>query len=105
MHNKFWKNIYFTVCYTLLPLNALLIQMLLFDTSLMGVKLLYLLFLFGTMSFLFALNLITSDINIHISKGCDIFYNFYISENTRVNVGNKFKVMSLYIIVDVLNIL
>ena len=92
LHNKFWKNIYFTVSYILLPVNTIFIQLFLFDTSLMGTKLLYLMFLFSCLSFLLALNIITSDINVNISKSCDTFYSFYFWQMSGLNLAPKFKV-------------
>jgi hypothetical protein len=67
-YNKFWKNFYFTINYTLIPMNLMLLQQLLFEDLMLITFIMNLIFSVGYSLTHFVLNHLTASINREASK-------------------------------------
>ena len=82
-HNKFWKSVYFVLIHTMIPMNAYVLNLLLFSDNHIFIKFVYLIVL-TTFLFICLLNVLLSEIHNQISKTFDnlnYFYRRLIFEN------------------------
>ena len=92
LYNKFCRNIYFIFIYTLIPICELFLHLALFEHILLNTRIFYIAFVFIFLISILALNIITSDINIHVSKTYTTLYNTYFCVKLHSSITNKINV-------------
>jgi len=97
-YNKFWKTYYLTINYTLIPLNLLMLQQILFEESNIPTR-----FALCSIFSLFLglhliLNSIIASVNKVSSKSCKILQNFTLNSISLLNTKHKIKVLIVYFI-------
>jgi hypothetical protein len=84
-YNKFWKSFYFTLTYTIIPINLMLLQQLLFDdivfTAFLIYSLLAIIYLFSHI----VLNLISASVNKNASKSHKFLFKFQTQFLSSIN--------------------
>jgi hypothetical protein len=92
-YNKFWKSFYFTLTYTIIPINLMLLQQLLLDdiifTAFLIYSLLVIIYLFSHI----ILNLISASVNKNASKSHKFLFKFQTQFLSLINVRQKIKVL------------
>jgi hypothetical protein len=92
-YNKFWKSFYFTLTYTIIPINLMLLQQLLLDdivfTEFLIYSLLVIIYLFSHI----ILNLISASVNKNASKSHKFLFKFQTQFLSLINVIQKIKVL------------
>ncbi len=91
LYNKFWKKFYFSLTYTLIAINLVLLQLILFDQIL----LLFCVILsahLAKINLLSMFNLMTASINSEASKSYKSLLEMYFKTNFILNTNRKMKV-------------
>jgi hypothetical protein len=92
LYNKFWQKYYFSLTYTLIPMNLLLLQLILFEEQILPLFCVSLSTCLGTIFSHFMFNLITSSINSEASKSNKSLHQMYLKANSLLNANRKIKV-------------
>ena len=92
IHNKFWKHIYFILCYSFIPMINFLLNLLLFYGVNNNSIIVFVVYLIISLSSLLALNLVTSDVNIQITYTYKTLNQFYIWLKSSSNITHTIKV-------------
>jgi hypothetical protein len=92
-YNKFWKSFYFTLTYTIIPINLMLLQQLLLDdivfTAFLNYSLFAIIYLFSHI----ILNLISASVNKNASKSHKFLFKFQTQLLSSINARQKIKVL------------
>jgi hypothetical protein len=91
-YNKFWKSFYFTLTYTIIPINLMLLQQLLLDEIVFTAILVYSL---AVTTYLFShiiLNLISASVNKNASKSHKFLFKFQTKFLSSINIKQRIKV-------------
>jgi hypothetical protein len=91
-YNKFWKNFYFTLTYTIIPMNLMLLQQLLFDDIMVTSILLYSLLAIIYLISHIMLNLISASVNKNALKSHKFLFKFQTKFLSLINVKQRIKV-------------
>jgi hypothetical protein len=92
-YNKFWKSFYFTLTYTIIPINLMLLQQLLLDDIVFTAFLIYSLVVIIYLFSHIILNLISASVNKNASKSHKFLYKFQTQFPSLINVRQKIKVL------------
>ncbi len=91
-YDKFWKKFYFAFAYTIIPMNLMLLQQLLFDdlilTAILIASMTVIIFLFSHI----VLNLISASVNKNALKSNNSLFKFQTKFSSIINVRQKIKV-------------
>ena len=90
-HNNYWKIVMFFMCYTTIPFNAIILNVILFSKSSLFVKICISIAL-STLLLLFLINIIISDINIEISNTYKHLNSILLTYKYKYKLGFKLKV-------------
>jgi hypothetical protein len=92
-YDKFWKRFYFVVTYTIIPINLMFLQQILFDdiilTAILLASMVVIIFIFCHI----ILNLISAAINTNASKSHKFLFKFQIKFLSSINVRQRIKVL------------
>jgi hypothetical protein len=91
-YDKFWKNFYFALTYTIIPINLMLLQQLLFDDIKLTTILMYSLFAVIYLISHIVLNLVSASVNKNASKSHKFLFRFQKKFLPLINVKQKIKV-------------
>jgi hypothetical protein len=91
-YDKFWKNFYFALTYTIIPINLMLLQQLLFDDIKPTTFSMYSLFAIIYLISHIVLNLVSASVNISASKSHKFLFRFQTKFLPLINVKQKIKV-------------
>jgi hypothetical protein len=91
-YDKFWKNFYFALTYTIIPINLMLLQQLLFDDIKLTTILMYSLFTVIYLISHIVLNLVSASVNKNASKSHKFLFRFQTKFLPLINVKQKIKV-------------
>lgn len=94
-HNKFWKKYYFTVTFSLIPMNLMFLQHILFEEIFFTAFIMSLIFLIGYSLTHLMFNLLTASVNREASKSYKILYRLSILKVFTLDTKLKIKVCSL----------
>jgi hypothetical protein len=92
LYNKFWQKYYFSLTYTLIPMNLILLQLILFEEQIVPLFCVSLSTCLGTIFSHFMFNLITSSINSEASKSNKSLLKMYLKTNSLLKANRKIKV-------------
>ncbi len=92
LYNKFWQKYYLSLAYTLIPINLMGLQILLFEDQIISVFCITLSFFSVTIISHFMLNLMTASINSEASKSYKSLIEMYLKTNYLINTKRKIKV-------------
>jgi hypothetical protein len=92
LYNKFWQKYYFSLIYTLIPMNLVLLQLILFEEQILAMFLGMLSFFMGTIISHLMFNLMTASINSEASKSYKSLLELYLKTNSLLNMRRKLKV-------------
>jgi hypothetical protein len=91
-YDKFWKKFYFTLTYTIIPINLMFLHLILFDdlilTAFLIASMIVIIFLFSHI----VLNLISASVNKNALKSHNSIFKFQTKFSSKINVKNKIKV-------------
>jgi hypothetical protein len=90
-YDKFWKNFYFALTYTIIPINLMFLHLILFDDVILTAFLIFsmvIVFLFSHI----VLNLISASVNRNASKSYKFLFKFQTKFSSKINVRQKIKV-------------
>jgi hypothetical protein len=93
LYNKFWQKYYFSLTYTLIPINLLVLQLILFEDLMLPLLWPLITLFFGTFSSQMMFNLITASINSEASKSYKALVQIYDQMNYTLNIKRKIKVI------------
>jgi hypothetical protein len=91
-YNKFWKIYYFAIPYTLIPLNLMLLQQILFEDLNIFNYLSYSSTSIGCLGLHLTLNLITASVYKESAKSYKLLHEFYLNSKSKLNIKHKIKV-------------
>lgn len=91
-YNKFWKIYYFAITYTLIPLNLMLLQQILFEDSNIFNCIAYSSTLIGFLGLHLILNLMTASVYKESAKSHNFLHEFYLNSLSLLNINRKIKV-------------
>jgi len=97
-YNKFWKIYYFTINYTLIPLDLLLLQQILFEESDIPIYFASIAVFIQCLGLHFILNSIIASVNKESSKSHKSLYSFALKLISLLNIKHKIKVFILNLI-------
>jgi hypothetical protein len=91
-YDKFWKSFYFVLAYTIIPINLMVLQQLLFDDIILTAILLY-----STVVIIYflshiILNLISASVNKNALKSHKFLFKFQTKFLSLINVKQRIKV-------------
>jgi len=92
LYNKFWQKYYFSLIYTLIPINLMALQLLLFENQILPLFFATISFFVGTIASHLMFNLMTASINSEASKSYNSFLEMYLKTNSLLNTKRKIKV-------------
>jgi hypothetical protein len=92
LYDMFWQKYYFCLTYTLIPINLLFLQLILFEDLMQPLLWPLVTFFFGTFSSQMMFNLITASINSEASKSHKALVQIYDKMNYSLNIKRKIKV-------------
>jgi hypothetical protein len=92
LYNKFWQKYYFSLTYTLIPINLLMLQLILFEEQILPLLFALISFLLGTIGSHFIINLMSASINSEASKLFEALLQMYRKTNSLLNTNRKIKV-------------
>ncbi len=92
LYNKFWQKYYFSLTYTLIPINLLILQLILFEEQILPLLLVSVLFFLGTIGSHFIFNLMSASINSEALKSFKALIQMYRETNSLLNTNRKIKV-------------
>jgi hypothetical protein len=85
-HDKFWKNFYFTLTYTIIPINLILLQQLLLDDIIFTAFLIYSMVVIIYSFSHIILNLISASVNKNATKSYKFLFKFQTKFSSIINV-------------------
>jgi hypothetical protein len=91
-YDKFWKNFYFALTYTIIPMNLMFLHLILFDDIILTA---FLVFSIVVITYLFShivLNLISASVNKNASKSYKFLFKFQTKFSSKINFRQKIKV-------------
>ncbi len=91
--NNFWQKYYFSITYTLIPINLLLLQLVLFEELLLPLFCVTIIFNFGSMASHLMFNSITASINSEALRTYKSLEKIYLKMNFSLNTRRKLKVI------------
>jgi hypothetical protein len=94
-YNKFWKNFYFAINYTLIPMNLMLLQQLLFEDLMLITFIAILIISVGYSLTHFVLNHLAASINREASKSHKYLQKLFIKILSSIDPKRKLKVIFL----------
>jgi hypothetical protein len=92
LHNKFWSKYLFAMTYTIIPINLMVLQQILFEDLLLAS---FYFMIFFEIFWLFShlmINSITASINKESSNSYKYLFKFYVDSNPNIGFKNKIKV-------------
>jgi hypothetical protein len=92
LYNKFWQKYYFVLTYTLIPMNLLVLQLMLFEDLKLPVLWTAIAFFLGTIASHLIFNSITASINSEALKSHKALVQIYLKMNYSLNIKRKIKV-------------
>jgi hypothetical protein len=92
LYNKFWQKYYFCLTYTLVPMNLVILQLILFEDHILPLFCALILSFFGSFIFHLMFNLMTASINSEASKSYKSLLEMYLKTNSSLNNKRKIKV-------------
>jgi hypothetical protein len=92
LYNKFWQKYYFSLAYTLIPINLMGLQILLFEDQIIPIFCVTLSFISVTIISHFMFNLMTASINSEASNSYKSLIKMYLKTNYLLNTRRKMKV-------------
>jgi hypothetical protein len=92
LYNKFWQKYYFSLTYTLIPINLLLLQLILFEEQIVALFYAALSFFLTTIISHLMFNLMSASINSEASKSFEALLQVYLKTNSLLNTNRKIKV-------------
>jgi hypothetical protein len=92
LYNKFWQKYYFSLTYTLIPIDLLLLQVILFEEHILPLLLAIISFFLVTIGSHLMFNLMTASINSEASKSFKVLLQMYLKINSLLNTKRKIKV-------------
>jgi hypothetical protein len=90
--NKFWKSFFFALTYTIIPINLMLLQQILFDDIMPTTILLYSLFANIYLFSHIMLNLISASVIKSASKSNKFLFRFQTKFLSTINFSKRIKV-------------
>jgi hypothetical protein len=93
LYNKFWQKYYFSLTYTLIPMNLILLQLMLFEDQILPLFFVCLLSFLITIGSHLMFNLMTSSINIEASKSYKSLLEMYLKSISLLNIKRKMNVI------------
>ena len=93
LYNKFWQKYYFSLTYTLIPMNLILLQLMLFEDQIFPLFFVCLLPFLVTIGSHLMFNLMTASINSEASKSYKSLLEMYLKTNSLLNTKRKMKVI------------
>jgi hypothetical protein len=91
-YNKFWKIYYFAITYTLIPVNLMLLQQIIFEDLPITDYLVCSSLLIGYLGLHLILNLMTASVYKESAKSHKYLYEFYLNSISLLNIKSKIKV-------------
>jgi hypothetical protein len=91
-YDKFWKSFYFILTYTIIPINLMLLQQLLFDDIILTAILIYSMVLIIYLISHIVLNLISASVNKNALKSHKFLFKFQTKFLSSINVKQRIKV-------------
>jgi hypothetical protein len=92
-YDKFWRRFYFALTYTIIPINLMFLQQILFDdlilTAILMASMAVIIYLFSHI----ILNLISASINASASKSHKFLFEFQTKFLSKINVRQRIKVL------------
>jgi hypothetical protein len=92
LYNRFWQKYYFFLTFTLIPVNLLILQLLLFEEQIFPLLLTAIPFFFGSIISHLMFNLMTASINSEASKSYKSLLEMYLKTDPLLNTNRKIKV-------------
>jgi hypothetical protein len=92
LYNKFWQKYYFSLTYTLIPINLIFLQLILFEDKILLLLLILISFFLGTICSHLMFNLMTASINSEALKSFNTLLEMYFKTNSLLNTNRKIKV-------------
>ena len=92
-YNIFWKNYYCLLIYTLIPINAILLHQILFESLPTFVLIAGTLGFISIFGFQILINLMTASISREVTKSNKYINNFYMKYSLVINIKRKIKVI------------
>jgi hypothetical protein len=92
LYNKFWQKYYFSLTYTLIPINLIFLQLILFEDKILLLLLILISFFLGTICSHLMFNLMTASINSEALKSFNALLEMYFKTNSLLNTNRKIKV-------------
>jgi hypothetical protein len=92
LYNKFWQKYYFSLTYTLIPINLLTLQLILFEKHILPLFCGLILSFFVTFVSHLTINIIIASINSEASKSYKSLLEMYLKTNSLLNTKRKIKV-------------
>jgi hypothetical protein len=92
LYNKFWQKYYFSLTYTLIPINLLILQLILFEDHILPLFFSLISCFFGSFMSHLMFNLMTASINSEASKSYKSLLELYLKTNSLLNTKRKMKV-------------
>jgi hypothetical protein len=93
IYNKFWQKYYFSLTYTLIPMNLIVLQLMLFEDQILPLFFVCLLSFLITIGSHLIFNLMTASINSEASKSYKSLLEMYLKTNSLLNTKRKMKVI------------
>jgi hypothetical protein len=93
LYNKFWQKYYFSLTYTLIPVNLILLQLILFEEQILPLFFVCLLSFLVTIGSHLMFNLMTASVNREASKSYKSLLEMYLKTNSLLNTKRKMKVI------------
>jgi hypothetical protein len=90
--NKFWQKYYFALTYTLIPMDLVILQLILFEEQILPLFCVTLSFFLVTIISHLMFNLMTASINSEASKSYKSLLKMYLKTNYLLNTRRKMKV-------------
>jgi hypothetical protein len=92
LYNKFWQKYYFALTYTLIPMDLVILQLILFEEQILPLFCVTLSFFLVTIISHLMFNLMTASINSEASKSYKSLLKMYLKTNYLLNTRRKMKV-------------
>lgn len=95
VYNKFWRNYYFCLNYTIMPINLMFLQIIFFENTLFMLYYLIIILCICSLSAHFSLNLIIASINKEATDSYNQLLQLYLKSNSKICTKIKLKVFIL----------
>jgi hypothetical protein len=93
LYNKFWQKYYFSLTYTLIPMNLIVLELILFEEQILPLFIVCLLCFFVAIVSHLMFNLMTASINSEALKSYKSLLEIYLKANSLLNTNRKMKVI------------